>query len=328
MLVETTPDRGLGGHPLTVRAVWGVVAGVAAAVSVYLVAVWTSAGQRLENVPLVGRTSGAGERAAASHAMESVTVLTLGLAVGLALTIGLLRGRMALGVGSATVVVGSAGLAEGLRFLLDRPHLDSAAGRDLDPNSLPSGQAAVATAICCALTMVVPQRHRITTALLSACWAAGMGASTVTTRWHRASDALAADLLALTVACGVVVALLVRRPSARVALSRRERIMWNSVALAPLGIVALGALVLGAGLGVAALEVLGDTGTPPSSAVTLALGAGHSLAISGAALVAFAFLLVVEGLELDVPAPAASHPSPAFPPPPLPFPPLHPENYL
>ncbi|MFB9429936.1 phosphatase PAP2 family protein [Streptoalloteichus tenebrarius] len=302
MLVETAPVRGLGAQPLAVRAVWGAVAGAAAAVCGYLVSVWTGAGQRLENLPLVGPVSPpVGTRVAALHAMEGLTVLTLGLAVGLALTIGVLRGRMALGVASASVVVGSAVAAEALRLVLDRPHLDPAAGRAWDDNSLPSGQAAVATAICCALTMVVPQRHRVATALVTSCWAAGVGVQTVGSRWHRPGDVLVGDLLALTLACGVVLLLLARRPSARVELSRRERVVWNSVALAPLGLLALGALVLGTGLGVAALEVLGDHQTPPSSAVTLALAAGHSVAVAGAALVGFGFLLVVEGLELDVP---------------------------
>ena len=96
----------------------------------------------------------------------------------------------------AVIVVGVL-LSEALkRFILWRPDLapaDFHAGH----NSFPSGHTTIAMTLIVAMIIVVPFRWRGLAMGIVMTWAGLIGALTVTVHWHRLSDTLAADMLAL-----------------------------------------------------------------------------------------------------------------------------------
>lgn len=190
--------------PSTAARRWLVIAAVAfgAAVAVYLLAVCTETGQRLENAALRGADEASSRDAAqASHALNQITVYSLGVAVVLVALIGLLRRRIDLAVAAVGVIVGGQLVVQALkRYLLPRPELvDVTAG--YAHNSLPSGHTTIAMTVLFATVIVVPYRWRGVAMLVVLTWAVGIGHYTLTAKWHRLSDTLAADAIALALAC-------------------------------------------------------------------------------------------------------------------------------
>jgi hypothetical protein len=161
-----------------------VAAGCAVVVvAVYFLAVWTVPGQALENAALRGADEAAArDQAAADETLGRITVYSLAAAVVLVGVVGLLRRRA------------------DLALVLPRPSLVPLTGHYAD-NSLPSGHTAIAMTVLFAAVLVVPYRWRGVTLFVLLSWAVGIGAYTVTAKWHRLSDTLAADAIALGLAC-------------------------------------------------------------------------------------------------------------------------------
>jgi hypothetical protein len=102
-----------------------------------------------------------------------------------------LRGRMALAVTAAVMVVGANLTTQVLKHsLLSRPLLIP--GGVLHPNSYPSGHATAAASLAVAVFLVVPHRWRAPTALGTTIAAAAFGTATVVVGWHRPSDVIGA----------------------------------------------------------------------------------------------------------------------------------------
>ncbi|MCR6487442.1 phosphatase PAP2 family protein [Amycolatopsis sp. OK19-0408] len=183
---------------------WLVVAAVCAvfAVAVYLLAVWTVPGQELENAALRGADEAAArDQVAADESLGRITVYSLAAAVVLVGLAGLLRRRWDLAFAAVGVIVGGQLVTQVLkRFLLPRPPLVPLTGH-YAANSLPSGHTAIAMTVLFAALLVVPYRWRGVTLFFLLSWAVGIGAYTVTAKWHRLSDTLAADAIALGLAC-------------------------------------------------------------------------------------------------------------------------------
>ncbi|MCE7001166.1 phosphatase PAP2 family protein [Saccharothrix sp. S26] len=182
---------------------WAVIAVAASgvAVLVYVLAVWTVTGQALENAALRGADQvDAAQAGEAWRALDEITVYSLAAAVVLIALVGALRRRWDLAVAAVGVVVVGQVVVQALkRFVLVRPPLVEVTG-DYAHNSLPSGHTAIAMTVLFAAVIVAPHRWRGVVMLFLLPWAVGIGQYTLTAKWHRLSDTLAADAIALALA--------------------------------------------------------------------------------------------------------------------------------
>ncbi|MFT3662045.1 MAG: phosphatase PAP2 family protein [Gordonia sp. (in: high G+C Gram-positive bacteria)] len=234
---------------------WAVLAFASSAtlVGVYWAAVRTHTGQQVENAALRGSYQvNADEVTDADLALASITLTSLGVAVVILAVIGWVRGGVRLAAVAVGVIVGATLTTEILkRILLSRPDLAGGPSQWLH-NSFPSGHTTVAMAVACATLLVVSWRWRTIAMLVVTGWTVGVGAYTVIARWHRLSDTLGADAIALTTtSLGALVLLhsgLVRRvPDQRFAPVRT--LLLTVAALYVLGVGLLGAYVGRAGIG-------------------------------------------------------------------------------
>lgn len=179
---------------------WIVTAVVAAAllILVYIIAVLTPWGQRWENAALTGSgRASPDEQAKALDALAAIQIWSLAVALAGIAVIGLLRRQILTTIVALAVVLGGAGGAEVLkRWVLPRPEL-FAAPVDLIQNSFPSGHTAIAMTTMVAVFLVVPYRWRGWAMFIVMTWATSIGQYTVTAHWHRLSDTVGADLMAL-----------------------------------------------------------------------------------------------------------------------------------
>ena len=257
---------------------------------VYTIAVLTPQGQAIENAALRGADQVSNrDFDEASAALDQITIWSLAvatLAVGL---IGLLRRRPKLGVIAVGVIFVGQMLTQSLkRFILPRPELVAVSG-DFTGNSFPSGHTTIAMTVLIAMFLVVPYRARALTVGIVSLWAVGIGAYTLTAKWHRLSDTLGADLIALALGAAATIVLL------RFGMLRRvKRRMWGQVGIIIFWVLTgFVALTLGAILLSAAVRY---PLTDPLIEWDVYLGA-HAIAIAGSLFVAIVFW--VSWLRID-----------------------------
>lgn len=168
----------------------------------YLSAVWTTRGQATENAALRGADQVSEQDfSTASEALGHITIVTLAMAVILVALVGLLRRRPDLAVAGVAVIVLGQVITQGLkRFVLPRPELVEVSS-NYTQNSFPSGHTTIAMTVLFAVFIVVPRRWRGIAALVVLTWAIGIGAYTTTAKWHRFSDTIGADAVALLCGC-------------------------------------------------------------------------------------------------------------------------------
>ncbi|KWX65983.1 phosphatase PAP2 family protein [Mycobacterium sp. NAZ190054] len=169
--------------------------------AVYWLAVRTTTGQAIENAALYGADQ-VDPRAflAARTLLDTITVTSLAVATLLVGAIGLLRRQVNLAVAAVAVILGSQAVTQLLKFVvLQRPNL--LASDEYLANTLPSGHTTAAMSVLFATLIVMPYRFRGVAMFFALTWAVGIGAYTVIAQWHRLSDTLAADAVALVVAC-------------------------------------------------------------------------------------------------------------------------------
>lgn len=247
-------------------------------VAVYLAAVRTPTGQRVENQALSGaRQVNADELAGADQVLATFTVSSLGVAVAILAVIGWLRGGLRLAAVAVAVVGGAAVVTEVLKQLvLTRPPL-IAAPDYWQHNSFPSGHTTVAMSVACASLIVVSWRWRTLAMLVVMSWSVGVGAYTVVARWHRLSDTIGADAVALATAS--IAALILARAGQvqAVAPDRKAPVRTVLIVLATLYVAVMGA----AG---AAVGMVGMRQEPGSVAEYNLYLAAQSLASVGSVL--------------------------------------------
>lgn len=170
-------------------------------VAVYLLAVRTHTGQAVENAALNGAEQVDTQAFVVAHrALDTITYSSLAAATLAVGAIGLLRRQVNLAVAAVSVILGSQALTQILKYVvLQRPELLDT-GEYLE-NTLPSGHTTAAMSVLFATVIVMPYRFRGVALFFTLTWAVGIGAYTVIARWHRLSDTLAADAVALFVAC-------------------------------------------------------------------------------------------------------------------------------
>ncbi|MFD0631592.1 phosphatase PAP2 family protein [Catenulispora yoronensis] len=173
---------------------------------VYLLAVRTRWGPGFEDSALAGARQHRGGTwyGDADRWLNRITAESFALSLAVIAAVGLVRRRRLLalcGVLTAAGAVVGARLLKGA--LPGRPQLGPAGGAahaaSQAPNTLPSGHTAAAMGLFFAALIVVSRRWYVPVTLLALPGAAVSGAATVAAHWHRLSDAVAADLLALAV---------------------------------------------------------------------------------------------------------------------------------
>lgn len=212
------------------RLVAGAVVAIAGVFVIYLLAVRTRWGQDYENAALAGarqHVSGSWY-ADADRWLNRLTAESFGVSLAVIAIVGLLRRRLLLAscgvltAGGAVVaarvlkgalpsrpVFGSGAAAGGhpvhavAAHTLATAHVLATAHTGLSPdqvpNTLPSGHAAAAMGLLFGALIVVSRRWYVVVTLLALPGAAFAGVATVAADWHRVSDTVAADLLALAV---------------------------------------------------------------------------------------------------------------------------------
>lgn len=265
----------------------GVGAGVLILLGSYVLAVLTASGQALENAALRGADQLLDDDiTAAGDALGQITVWSLAVAVVAVAAIGLLRRRIDLAIAAVGVIVLGQVITQTLkRFVLPRPPLVEVTG-DFMHNSFPSGHTTIAMTVLFAVILVVPYRWRGWALLFVLTWAVFIGAYTVTAKWHRFSDTLGADAVALLCACAASW-WLARRGAVRRydGPPRRGRVVLAVVC----AVVTLALLVIGLVLWGVPLVRGTDVAVPdPVQDYTAYLGA-HALAAAGSGAAALAF---------------------------------------
>ena len=277
-------------------------------IATYVVFVQTATGQRIENAALRGADQVAGaDVSTADSALAGITVSSLAAVSALLVLVALLRRNLPLAAAVSVLIVGSSVISQVLkRFVLPRPELVPVTG-DYTQNSFPSGHTTIAMSVLFALLLVVPYRFRGVAVFVGAHYAVAIGAQTITAKWHRLSDTLGADLVALMMAC-LVVAWLNRRGAVRPVAEPRYR--WRVWLVGvPLAVAAAVALVLGL-----FLIVRSEIPARPDETLDYTMYlASHSLALAGSELCALVFWISLRRLDISAPlhrrpVPGEGHP--------------------
>jgi membrane-associated phospholipid phosphatase len=296
------------------RMVLLAIASAALLALVYIVAVHTEWGQRIDDAALDGRTTRVAVQNATSRLLDTISIASLALGSAAIVVIALMRRRPHLALAAGVIIVGSNVTTQLLKkVVLDRPNY----GLREDPHEMsnwfPSGHSTVAMALAVALVLVVSENARPWAAFGGLIYATAVGAGTVTAGWHRPSDVIGAYLV-VTMWTGITVAVLIWAEGAeRVRPSRLAgRVPTLSPFLAGVGI----GLLLGALAGVGSTLVaartedldaveLGGAYAASIAAITAEIGGAYAASI--AAITAFALVLLLavlaslRGLSLDPP---------------------------
>jgi membrane-associated phospholipid phosphatase len=181
-------------------------------VVVYLIAVRTGWGQRLDATALQGRhVLDARAVRAAGRLLSTIDVASLAFVGTAIVVVSLVRSRPRLAIGAAAVIGGSLLTTELLKkVVLTRPDLGvlDAIGAT---NSYPSGHTTVAMVLGVTAVLVSPRRWRATVAVVAIGYAAAIGVAVIALAHHRPSDAIGAAFV-VTAWAAAVASLLVGPP--------------------------------------------------------------------------------------------------------------------
>ncbi len=130
-------------------------------VVLYVVAVRTEAGQRVDNAALRGRTTDAVVQHAVDRTLDSVSVTSIFLATVALVVLALLRRRPLLAVGIGVLVLGANVTTQVLKDALTRPDLLGPETARASLATFPSGHSTVAMSLALALVLAVPARLRV-----------------------------------------------------------------------------------------------------------------------------------------------------------------------
>lgn len=297
-LAETDPaERDSETRERTVRR-WTVIlaTSVLFGVAVYVSAVWTATGQAIENAALRGADQvNLADGQEADTALGRITVFSLAIGTALVCAIGLLRRRPVLAFAAGSIVVGGQVVTQALkRFVLPRPELVDVSAAYAH-NSLPSGHTTIAMTVLFATMVVVPYRFRGLAMFAMLSWAVGIGSYTIVAKWHRMSDTLAADAVALAVATAVCVVLTRTGHLRPVAAPSARRYLFRSGFAVVTAVVAAGSAVIGVFL------IAATWNRPPIDSVSeynVFLGA-QSLSWAGSIVAALVFWWSLHRVSLE-----------------------------
>jgi membrane-associated phospholipid phosphatase len=248
---------------------------------VYVLAVQTRPGQRFEDAVLrAAERAGGGGETPAVRVLDTITAFSVFALAVVVIGIGAVRRRPLLAALGTGVIAASVLTTEVTQRSLLRPLLLES-GRRREDQSFPSGHAAIAMAVLCALVIVVPYRWRGPVMLLASPWVAGVGVATVSANWHRPSDIVGSNLIVLGFTC-LAIAVIAWRGSVRRASPRTTagRVVGGLLA----GAYAVAALIAVAGI---------VAGSPYT--------AGRAIALAGSALVLLTVLALLRHVDMTPP---------------------------
>ena len=154
---------------------WLAFACIAATGVLYLLAVHTGPGQRVDNRLQGGIGPGdTGFRAATEDLLATISVSSLALMGLVIMGIALLRGAPRRAIAAGVMILGANVTTQLLKRGLPRPDL----AQDVwwaDPNSFPSGHTTVAMALAMGLVLVAPASLRTAAAIAGGVYALGVG---------------------------------------------------------------------------------------------------------------------------------------------------------
>ncbi len=270
---------------------------------VYVVAVHTSWGQRVDDAALEGRTHRTTVLNATQDLLDTISIASLALGSMAIMVVAALRRRPHLAVTAGIVILGANVTTQVLKkVVLDRPDLVGRPDVLGMTNSFPSGHSTVAMSLAVALILVVPVRARWAAAIGGLAYATLVGAGTVTAGWHRPSDVIGAYLVVMVWA-GISVALLIGNEGT--VRARPARLLAKVPSLSPFfGGIGVG-LLLGAMIGVGGTLVAARENDLDLVNLGLAYAAAITT-IAGVALVLLVLLLgMLRDLSLDQPGAGA-----------------------
>lgn len=187
-------------RPVATTAPAGWATALVASVGVaatYLLAVWTPAGQYVDDRLMTWSAAAAGDTRWADALLgDLVRVPLLLLATAVAVSLAVLVHGVGRAFAVAAVAAGTVLASQVLKAALDRPSL-------LDEtalNSFPSGHVAAVAGLAAALALAVPRVLRRLTVVLAVPVVATVGLATVVLEWHRPSDVVASALIAIALA--------------------------------------------------------------------------------------------------------------------------------
>ena len=194
---ESSPPSELEQNRITRLLVLAVLCVVLLAV-LYIVAVHTSLGQRIDDAAVDGRTLRPSVLHATDRVLNTISVASLALGGIAIMLVALMRDRPHLALAAAVVIGGANVTTQILKTgILGRPDLVG----PRDPlgilNTFPSGHSTVAMSLAVAFVLVVPRGARSIAACGGFVYATLVGAGTVTAGWHRPSDAIGAYLIVM-----------------------------------------------------------------------------------------------------------------------------------
>ncbi|NQX04365.1 phosphatase PAP2 family protein [Rathayibacter sp. VKM Ac-2856] len=263
--------------------------GVAA---VYWLAVLTPQGQAAENSGLrgadlvFGRATGT-----AAGALADVTPVSMIGGALLVAAIALIRRRPALALASVGSIVVTAGLTQLLKnVVLERPLLVETDSW-YTGGSFPSGHTAAAVSVVFALAMVVPGRGRTVVLAIGGAVVVLVGNLTMAASWHRASDVLGADLVALASASLACAWLSTRAQVGRAPRKPPRRAVLRVLLVCSIVLV----------LTLAALAVQGIQYYPDDTKDLVAFGLLQVLAVATSTVAVVGFALAWRGLDIGGP---------------------------
>ncbi len=176
-------------------------------VVVYLLAVHTALGQRLDASAVGGRKILSPHRVRVAARLHTwVDVASLTLLGGAIMFTALVRDRLRLALGAGVIIGASVVTAETLKHTLGRPYFGVNDALHRVP-TFPSGHTAVAMSLAVAAVLVAPKRWRSIAGVLGATFATAVGGSMVATASHRPSDVIGSALIVTAWASVVGVAL-------------------------------------------------------------------------------------------------------------------------
>lgn len=266
---------------------------VGALIVLYVVAVRTGWGQRIDNAALAGRTTRPTVQRATAHLLDTITLTSLVVGACVVALIAVARRRVHLAVAAGALLLVANVTAQVLKDrVLARPPL--AVPNLLGP-SFPSGHATVAMSLAVALVLVVPARLRATTAIGGLLYACAVGTGAVTAGWHRPSDVMGGFLVAVGTGAAAAAALVVWRGTERGRASGPRPTPVLSPVLAGAGVALIGVAFVGFAAVFVAMRQNHLQAVPLGGAYAAAL-----TAIVGVGLVLISvFLTVLRGVELD-----------------------------
>lgn len=183
----------------SVAAALGLLAAAAAAATclLFLAAVHTTEGQRLDDAARGDLSLSAAPRAfaATQRLLDTISVSSLAL-FGLGIMgIALLRRSPALALGAGVVVLGANLTTQAIKAHFDRP--DLVGGGLATDGGFPSGHVTVAMSLAMGLVLVAPASFRWTATLIGCAYATGVGIAVIALDWHRPSEVVGAYLVSV-----------------------------------------------------------------------------------------------------------------------------------